>query len=119
MFVTYLRELFKAFNPPQPEVMKVTLLNVLLICVQPAIVEELFFRQMVLGVFRRSMNMHLAVMLTAAMFSIRAPGQPGWDAVPVPGRCCVLLRRVFGGLSLAMIMHFVHNFVVIAYEAWK
>jgi hypothetical protein len=27
--------------------------------------------------------------------------------------------RAFGGLPLAMILHFVHNFVVIAYEAWK
>jgi membrane protease YdiL (CAAX protease family) len=119
LFVTYLRELFKQFNPPQPEVMKVTLVSVLLICVQPAIIEELFFRQMVLGVFRKSMNLHLAVGITAAMFSFAHLGNPiGMPYLFLAG-VVFCYARVFGGLTLAMVMHFIHNFVVIAYEAWK
>jgi membrane protease YdiL (CAAX protease family) len=119
LFITYLRELFKPFGPVEAEKMQVTLTTVLLICVQPAIVEELFFRQMVLGVFRRSMNVHLAVWLTAAMFAFAHLGNlVGMPYLFLAG-AVFGYARVFGGLPLAMLMHFVHNFVVIAYEAWR
>ncbi len=122
LFITFLRELFKPFGPVSAEKMKVTWITVMLICVQPAIVEELFFRQMVLGVFRRSMNLHLAVLLTAAMFAFAHLDNPVAMILKCPYLFLVGLvlgyARVFGGLTLAMLMHFVHNFVVIAYEAW-
>jgi uncharacterized protein len=118
-YTTFLRELLKPFiNGPQIE-MKVTWVTVLIICVQPAIVEELFFRQMTLGVFRRSMNLHLAVWLTAAMFAVAHLGNPlGMPYLFLVGGV-LGYARVYGGLTLPMLMHFVHNFVVIAYEAWK
>jgi membrane protease YdiL (CAAX protease family) len=96
-----------------------TLVTVLLICVQPAIVEELFFRQMTLGVFRKSMNLHLAVWITAGLFAFAHLGQI--LAMPylfLAGGLCGY-ARVYGGLPLAMILHFLHNLVVVAYEAWK
>jgi membrane protease YdiL (CAAX protease family) len=142
LFITYLRELFKPFGPVEAEKMKVTLVTVLLICVQPAIVEELFFRQMVLGVFRKSMatdrlvyrifrfvpfirltahrelGFHSAVWLTAALFAFAHLGNiVGMPYLFLAG-VVFGYARVFGGLPLAMLMHFVHNFVVIAYAAW-
>ena len=76
LYITFLRELLKPFGTATPVEIKVTFVTVLLICVQPAIVEELFFRQMTLGVFRKSMNLHLAVWLTAAMFALAHLGNP-------------------------------------------
>jgi membrane protease YdiL (CAAX protease family) len=118
LFITYLRELFKPFGPVETEKIGVTWVTVLLICVQPAIVEELFFRQMVLGVLRKSLNVHLAVWLTAAMFAFAHLGNPiGMPYLFLAG-AVFGYARVFGGLPLPMVMHFVHNFVVIAYAAW-
>ena len=98
---------------------QVTWITVLLICVQPAIVEELFFRQMTLGVLRRSMNVHAAVWVTGAMFALAHLGNPlGMPYLFLAGGVFGY-ARAYGGLPLAMLMHFVHNFAVIAYEAWK
>src|SRR5262249_38724607 len=81
--------------------------------------EELFFRQMTLGVLRRSMNLHLAVWTTAGLFAFAHLTNPfGMPYLFLAGGLFGY-ARVFGGLPLAMVMHFIHNFVVIAYEAWK
>lgn len=118
-YITFLRELFRPMGAPQPERMEVTFATVMLICVQPAIVEELFFRQMVLGVFRKSMNLHAAVWITAAMFSFAHITNPIGMPYLFLGGAVFGYARAFGGLSLAMVMHFIHNFAVVAYEAWK
>jgi membrane protease YdiL (CAAX protease family) len=118
-YITLLRELFRPLGAPQPERVELTLITVMLICVQPAIVEELFFRQMVLGVLRRSLNFHAAVWVTAAMFAFAHITNPIGMPYLFIGGAVFGYARAFGGLSLAMLMHFVHNFAVIAYEAWK
>jgi len=118
-YITFLRELLRPFGTPQGMTIQVTWITVLLICVQPAIVEELFFRQMTLGVLRRSMNLHAAVWVTGAMFALAHLGNPlGMPYLFLAGGVFGY-ARAYGGLPLAMLMHFVHNFVVIAYEAWK
>ncbi|MBM3982215.1 MAG: CPBP family intramembrane metalloprotease [Planctomycetes bacterium] len=118
-YITFLRELFRPLGAPQPERVELTLVTVMLICVQPAIVEELFFRQMVLGVFRRSLNLHAAVWVTAALFAFAHITKPIGMPYLFIGGAVFGYARAFGGLSLAMVMHFIHNFAVIAYEAWK
>src|SRR5207248_4118845 len=47
-----------------------TPVTVLLVCVQPAAVEELFFRYAALGVLRRAAGPHAAVAVSAAMFAL-------------------------------------------------
>jgi membrane protease YdiL (CAAX protease family) len=118
-YITFLRELFRPFGAQQGERIQVTFATVMLICVQPAIVEELFFRQMVLGVFRRWMNLHGAVWVTAVMFAFAHVTNPLGMPYLLLGGAVFGYARAFGGLPLAMVMHFIHNFVVIAYEAWK
>lgn len=118
-YITFLRELIKPLGAPQPEQLKLTLVTVLLICVQPAIVEELFFRQMALGVFRRSMNLHFAVWATAGLFAFAHLTNPfGMPYLFLVGGV-LGYARAYGGLTLAMVMHFVHNLAVVAYEALK
>ncbi len=118
-YITFLRELFRPFGAAEPEKLKFTLVTVLLICLQPAIVEELFFRQMTLGVFRRSMNMHLAVWLTAGLFAFAHLTNPfGMPYLFLVGGF-LGYARAYGGLTLAMVLHFLHNLAVVAYEALK
>jgi membrane protease YdiL (CAAX protease family) len=118
-YITFLRELLRPLGTPQGMSIQVTWVTVLLICAQPAIFEELFFRQMVLGVFRRRMNLHVAIWTTGAMFALAHLGNPlGMPYLFLAG-AAFGYARAYGGLSLAMLLHFVHNFAVIAYEAWK
>ncbi|AWM41416.1 CAAX amino terminal protease self- immunity [Gemmata obscuriglobus] len=118
-FFTLLRELLKPLGAPEPERMKLTLITVLLICVQPGIVEELFFRQMTLGVLRKSLNVHLAIWLTAVAFA-------GAHLGNILGMPYLFLvggflgyARVYGGLPLAVLLHFLHNLAVVAYDAYR
>jgi uncharacterized protein len=118
-YITFLRELFRPFGAPQPEKLKLTFVTVMLICVQPAIVEELFFRQMTLGVFRKSMNLHVAVWVTAGLFAFAHLTNPiGMPYLFLAGGMFGY-ARAYGGLTLAMVLHFLHNFAVVAYEAFK
>lgn len=118
-FFTFLRELLRPLGAVDPPRMKVDLATVLLICVQPAIVEELFFRQMTLGVLRKSMNTHLAIWLTGAVFA----GAHLGNILGMPYLFLVGAffgyARTYGGLTLAMVLHFLHNFTVVAYDAWR
>lgn len=118
-FFAFLREMLRPLGVPEPERMKLTLATVLLICVQPAIVEELFFRQMTLGVLRRSVNLHLAVWLTGAAFAGAHLGNIlGMPYLFVVGGF-LGYARVYGGLPLAMVLHFLHNLAVVAYDAYR
>lgn len=116
---TFLREILKPLGAPEPPRMTVDLATVLLICVQPAIVEELFFRQMTLGVLRKSMNTHLAIWITGAVFAFAHLGNIlGMPYLFLVG-AFLGYARAYGGLPLAMLLHFLHNFVVVAYDAWR
>ncbi len=118
-FFTFLRELLRPMGAVEPERMKMTIATVLLICVQPAIVEELFFRQMTLGVLRKSMNMHLAVWLTGAVFAGAHLGNIlGMPYLFLVG-AFLGYARVYGGLTLAMVLHFLHNLAVVTYDAYR
>jgi membrane protease YdiL (CAAX protease family) len=47
-----------------------TLANILMVAVQPAIVEELFFRHLAFGAVRRVSGLHAAVWVSAVMFAV-------------------------------------------------
>ncbi len=93
---------------------KLSPLVILIICVQPAIVEELFFRHLALGLLRWQMGKHGAVLVSSVMFALAHIGAP--LSMPVLG----LLGMAFGyvrlysrSLVLPMLMHFLHNFAII------
>ena len=119
VFFELLRELVRTAGAPEPGRMKFTLITVLLICVQPAVVEELFFRQMALGVLRRHMNVHLAIWVTGAVFALAHLGNIiGMPYLFLVG-AFLGYARVYGGLTLAMVLHFLHNLAVVAYDACR
>jgi membrane protease YdiL (CAAX protease family) len=119
-YVSYLRGLVRSFGvQAQGGEFEVTPFVVALVCVQPAVVEEVFFRQMMMGVFRRHLKLHGAVWLTAGLFAFAHLGR--MLMMPYFVLCGAVLgyARAYGGLTLAILLHFLHNFAMIAYEAWR
>lgn len=107
----------RAFLPP--EATALSAVNILLICVQPAIIEELFFRYLALGVLYRATGMATAVWVTAVMFAVAHLYNPlGVPYLFVAG-VVFGYARVYGGLLLPIVMHFLHNLAVIAIEVPK
>jgi len=96
--------------PPAPEL---TLLTVAIVCIQPAIVEELLCRYLALGVLARAANATTAVWVSAVMFAMAHIYNPlGLPYLFVAG-VVFGFARVYGGLLLPMVLHFLHNFAVI------
>ncbi|MDB5311235.1 MAG: amino terminal protease self-immunity [Gemmataceae bacterium] len=89
---------------------------VLLICVQPAVVEELFFRYAAFGILARTTTAHAAVGVTAVMFAMAHIYNP--LGLPYLFLCGVVFgyARVYGGLALPIVLHFLHNLAVVAIE---
>jgi membrane protease YdiL (CAAX protease family) len=84
------------------------------LCVQPAIVEELFFRYLAIGVLRGVTGVHAAVMISAVMFGMAHLGVPlSIPVLIVLGVGLGYARIASGGLALPMAMHFAHNAAVL------
>ena len=87
---------------------------VLLVCVQPAIVEEVFFRFLLLGHLRPHIGVHGAVWLSAFFFAAAHLGQlAGFPVLFLLGAALGYSRVYSGGLALPMLLHFLHNLAVI------
>jgi uncharacterized protein len=93
--------------------------NLLLICVQPAIVEELFFRYLALGTLRRVLGMHGAVWVSAVMFGMaHIFVLPSIPLLTLVGVVLGYMRVWSGGMTLPISLHFLHNLAIIALAAW-
>jgi membrane protease YdiL (CAAX protease family) len=95
----------------------VTPLLVVVYCVQPAVVEELFFRYLALDTLRAATGLPQAVAISSLMFGMAHVGVP--LSVPMLAFIGVplALARVFsGGLALPMALHFLHNAIVLWLE---
>ncbi len=93
---------------------------VLTICVQPAIVEELFFRYLALGHLRPVVGTHGAVLVSSAMFGLAHLFSPlGIPYLIVAGFVFGYARVLGRGLALPMLLHFAHNAAVIFWsDTW-
>jgi uncharacterized protein len=95
----------------------ITPLVVIAYCLQPAIVEELFFRYLLLDTLRGVMNVHQAVFISSLMFGMAHIGVP--LSVPMLILVGVPLgyaRVVSGSLALPMLIHFLHNGIILVME---
>ena len=95
----------------------ITPLVVLAYCVQPAIVEELFFRRLTLDTLRGVMPVHQAVLISSLMFGIAHIGVP--LSVPMlilVGVPLAYARVASGGIALPMLLHFLHNAIILVLE---
>jgi membrane protease YdiL (CAAX protease family) len=83
------------------------------ICLQPAVVEELFFRYLSLGALRSVVGVHSAVWLSAMMFALAHIYVP----LSLPVLFCLgvglgYARVASGGMALPMVLHLLHNAAV-------
>lgn len=90
---------------------------ILIIAVQPAIVEELFFRYLALGSMARIMNIHTAIFISSALFALAHIYAPlSMPILFLAGLFLGYMRVGSGGLLLPMIAHFLHNLAVLWIE---
>jgi membrane protease YdiL (CAAX protease family) len=83
-------------------------------CLEPAVIEELFFRYLALDTLRGVMNVHAAVAVSSVMFGLAHIGVP--LSIPMLALVGVALgyaRVASGRLALPMLLHFLHNFVIV------
>jgi membrane protease YdiL (CAAX protease family) len=89
---------------------------VLVVCVEPAIVEELAFRGVILGALRRAFGVKEAVVTTAFLFMMLHLMPLSFPHLLLIGLVLGYLRVASGSLYPCMIAHFVHNGLVILAE---
>lgn len=88
-----------------------------LICIQPAIVEELFFRRLTFDFFRNHTTLGTAAFASAAMFAGAHTGAlMAYPYFVLFGIVMAWLRWWSGSLALPMLMHFTHNLAISLYE---
>jgi len=83
-------------------------------CLQPAVIEELFFRYLALDGLRSVMGVHMAVGISSLMFGLAHIGVP--LSIPMLALVGVPLAyaRVYSGrLLLPMLLHFLHNAIIL------
>ena len=88
--------------------------SVALVCVQPAIVEELFFRKLAFDYFCEATSPGTAAFVSAMMFAaVHTAGFLGIPYLVAFGVCLAWLRWFTGSLALTMGLHFLHNLLLL------
>ena len=100
----------------EPEWSAVT---VLLMAVQPALIEEWFFRHLALGAVRTVTGTHAAMWVSAVMFAVAHVYNPlGLPWLLVCGVVLGYARVTSGGLALPVLMHFAHNALILWFQGF-
>jgi len=88
---------------------------ILLVCIQPALIEELFFRYLFLGHLRSHLGLHASVWISSVIFGMAHLGNiPGWPVLILLGAGLGYARVYSGSMILPIILHFLHNFAVLS-----
>ena len=83
-------------------------------CVQPAFVEELFFRHLALGTLRRFLAPGGAVLVSSLMFALAHVYRPlSFPIFVLIGMGLGWLRVLSGSLLLPILLHFLHNLIIV------
>jgi membrane protease YdiL (CAAX protease family) len=89
---------------------------VLLICVQPALIEELAFRGLIFAGMEQVLGGREAVLVSSLMFMVIHLSVPSFPHLLVIGLAIGLLRWWTGSLYPGMLLHFLHNLLVVLSE---
>jgi membrane protease YdiL (CAAX protease family) len=89
---------------------------VLMICVQPAIFEELAFRGFIFGALQPTLSGTEAVFVSAGMFMILHLSPAAFPHTFAMGVIAGFIRLRSGSLLPGVLMHFVHNLMCVALE---
>lgn len=88
-----------------------------LVCMQPAIVEEMFFRRLTFDFFCNHTTRGTAAFASAAMFAGAHTGALlSFPYFVLFGIVMAWLRSWSGSLALPMLMHFTHNLIISLHE---
>lgn len=87
------------------------------ICVQPAIIEEIAFRGVVLGGLRRVLTDREALVISTFLFGLLHLSLPSMPHLLLIGGVLGWLRLRSGSLLPGMVMHFLHNLLCLWGEA--
>ncbi|HZZ41405.1 MAG TPA: CPBP family glutamic-type intramembrane protease [Tepidisphaeraceae bacterium] len=90
--------------------------GILIICVQPALFEELAFRGFIQTSLSRVIGPYEAVVTSALMFAILHCSIPSMPHLFLLGLFTALLRLKSGSLYPGMLLHFSHNLLVLLTE---
>jgi membrane protease YdiL (CAAX protease family) len=93
-------------------------MSILLICVQPAVVEEVAFRGVIFSALRQVLESGEAVIVSALMFMIIHLSVPSFPHLLLIGLALGWLRVRTGSLIPGMCLHFTHNLLCIVWERW-
>jgi membrane protease YdiL (CAAX protease family) len=89
----------------------------LAVCVQPAVVEEVYCRLFALQSLQSVTGKHAAVWISALMFGfMHVAVLPSVPCLIVLGACLAYLRLASGTILLPILLHFVHNLVILLIE---
>lgn len=91
---------------------------IVVICVLPAVFEELAFRGVVMSAFRRYMGPWGAILLSATAFTVVHLSPLGVGYLFLIGTALGFLRHKTGSLYPCMLLHFCHNLLVILSELY-
>lgn len=91
--------------------------TVLVICVQPAVVEEFFFRRLAMGSILEATSPMAAILISSVLFALAHLGSPlSIPTLTMIGMALGYLRLASGGLLLPVLFHFLHNLAVLFLE---
>jgi len=93
-------------------------MSLLLVCVQPAVVEEVAFRGVIFSALRQVLESNEAVLVSALMFMIIHLSVPSFPHLLLIGLALGWLRVRTGSLVPGMCLHFTHNLLCIVSERW-
>jgi len=88
----------------------------LIVAVQPAVIEELAFRGVMLDAFKRGLGRNEAVVVSALLFMILHVLPLSFPFLLLMGLATAWLRLASGSLYPCMLLHFVHNSLVLLAE---
>ena len=100
-----------------PEPPGLTAMTVLTVGVQPALVEELFFRFLLIGVLRRHCGVHGTVLVSAVLFAVcHVHVLLSMPYLFLVGVVLGYLRIGSRSMALPVLLHFLHNMAVTWWE---
>jgi len=97
-------------SPSSPPSVGEIVFAIVTVCVQPGIIEELFFRYLALGTLRTVMSRQAAVIVSSVMFGVAHIHTPlSIPVLIIVGLGLGFVRLLSGSLILPMLMHALHN----------
>jgi membrane protease YdiL (CAAX protease family) len=89
---------------------------ILVICIQPAIIEELAFRGVIHASLERVLGANETILVTSLMFMIIHLSVPSFPHLLIIGLALGYIRHRCGSIYPGMLLHFLHNLFVVMSE---